>query len=171
MTSTAGSGGGQRRGRAIAMTAAEVDAFPADERTCRVATVGADGRPHVVPLWFVWDGAALWLNSLVRSQRWTDLERDPRVAVVVDTGTDFHQLRGVEISGDAVPVGEVPRGVAPDAELDGPERAFARKYGGADTFVPDGRHAWLRVAPHRLVSWDFRKSAAVRPAADRGAAS
>jgi len=41
----------QRRGRAIAMTAAEVDEFLATERTCRVATSGKDGRPHVVPLW------------------------------------------------------------------------------------------------------------------------
>jgi hypothetical protein len=56
----------QRRGRAIAMTAAEVDEFLADERTCRVATAGKDGRPHVVPLWFVWDGTALWLSSVVR---------------------------------------------------------------------------------------------------------
>jgi len=46
----------QRRGRAIAMTGAEVDEFLATERTCRVATARRDGRPHVAPLWFVWDG-------------------------------------------------------------------------------------------------------------------
>ena len=87
----------QRRGRRIAMTGDEVDAFLREERTCRVASVGGDGAPHVAPLWFVWDGEALWLNSIVASQRWTDLQRDPRVAVVVDAGEDFLQLRGVEI--------------------------------------------------------------------------
>jgi nitroimidazol reductase NimA-like FMN-containing flavoprotein (pyridoxamine 5'-phosphate oxidase superfamily) len=76
---------GQRRGRAIAMTAQEVDAFLGTERTCRVATVGRDGRPHVAPLWFAWDGTSLWLNSVVRSQRSTDLEHDPRVAVAGTT--------------------------------------------------------------------------------------
>jgi nitroimidazol reductase NimA-like FMN-containing flavoprotein (pyridoxamine 5'-phosphate oxidase superfamily) len=35
------------------MTPAEVDAFLSAEHTCRVATTGADGRPHVAPLWFV----------------------------------------------------------------------------------------------------------------------
>jgi hypothetical protein len=160
--------GGQRRGRAIAMTPGEVDDFLTAERTCRVATVGADGRPHVAPLWFVWDGAALWLNSLVRSQRWTDLARDARVAVVVDAGTEFSELRGVELTGVAVPRGEIPRGSAGTPELAEPERAFARKYGGSDTFVPDGRHAWLQITPERLLSWDFRKSAALRPAG-RGA--
>ena len=79
----------QRRGRAIAMTPAEVDEFLAAERTCRVATASRDGRPHVAPLWFVWDGTSLWLNSVVRSQRWTDLARDPRIAVVVDAGVQF----------------------------------------------------------------------------------
>lgn len=59
----------QRRGRAMAMTTAEADEFLAAERTCRVATSGRDGRPHVVPLWFAWDGTSLWLSSVVRSQR------------------------------------------------------------------------------------------------------
>jgi PPOX class probable F420-dependent enzyme len=140
------------------MTPAEIDAFLAVEHTCRVATTGADGRPHVAPLWFVWDGAALWLNSTVRSQRWTDLTRDPRVAVVVDAGERYDQLRGVELAGTATPVGPVPReDTGPVAELAGPERLFARKYAGTDTFTPDGRHAWLRVDPDKIMSWDFRK--------------
>jgi hypothetical protein len=148
----------QRRGRAIAMTTAEVDEFLATERTCRVATSGHDGRPHVVPLWFVWDGTSLWLNSVVRSQRWTDLARDPRVAVVVDAGVEYDQLRGVELSGDVVPAGDVPRTTAPDAAVATAERLFAGKYAGGE-FVPDGRHAWLRLTPDKLVSWDFRKLA------------
>jgi PPOX class probable F420-dependent enzyme len=155
--------GGQRRGRAIAMTAAEVEGFLGAERTCRVATVGGDGRPHVAPLWFVWDGAALWLNSIVRSQRWTDLARDPRVAVVVDAGEDFFELRGVEITGRAEPVGAVPRGDEDHPDLPPVERAFARKYTGGDTYTPDGRHAWLRIVPEKLVSWDHRKIGAPPP--------
>ena len=115
----------QRRGRAIAMTAAEADEFLAAERTCRVATSGKDGRPHVVPLWFVWDGTALWLTSVVRSQRWTDLMRDPRVAVVVDAGVEYTELRGVELSGEVVPVGEIPRAGAPEPVLDQIEHLFA----------------------------------------------
>jgi hypothetical protein len=149
----------QRRGRAIAMTAAEVDEFLTAERTCRVATVGRDGRPHVAPLWFAWDGTSLWLNSVVRSQRWTDLERDRRIAVVVDGGVEFSELCGVELSGAVVPVGDVPRTAAPDPALAGVERLFARKYTGRDEFAPDGRHAWLRLSPDKLVSWDFRKLA------------
>jgi PPOX class probable F420-dependent enzyme len=152
----------QRRGRAIAMTPDELDDFLAVERTCRVATTGGDGQPHVAPLWFVWDGSSLWLHSLVRSQRWTDLARDPRVAVVVDAGTEYWELRGVELTGRAEVVGEVPRGAGPVAELAGPERLFARKYAGSDAFSSDGRHGWLRITPEKVVSWDFRKNPALR---------
>jgi hypothetical protein len=150
--------GRQRRGRSIAMSGEEVDAFLAKERTCRVATVGGDGGPHVAPLWFVWDGTFLWLNSIVRSQRWTDLQRDRRIAVVVDTGEQFLDLRGVEIRGTVAVVGDVPRGSEPDGALHGVELAFARKYAGRDEFVADGRHAWLRVTPESIVSWDFGKN-------------
>ncbi len=154
-------GRAQRRGRAIAMTAAEVDEFLTAERTCRVATAGRDGRPHVVPLWFVWDGQSLWLSSLVRSQRWTDLMGDPRVAVVVDAGLEYTELCGVELSGAVVAVGDVPRTATPDAVVAEPERLFADKYSGGVPVPPDGRHAWLRLTPDKLVSWDFRKLAAL----------
>lgn len=151
---------------AVAMTDEEIDVFLAQERTCRVATVGADGSPHVAPMWFVWDGAFLWLNSLVRSRRWGDLQRDGRIAVVVDGGERFGDLRGVELRGRAVPVGDVPRRAG---EVDGTPRpvdaevlrcvelAFARKYAGRDEFTPDGRHAWLRITPDSVRSWDFAK--------------
>ena len=144
----------QRRGRAIAMSP--------EERTCRVATVGSDGAPHVAPLWFVWDGAALWLNSIVKSQRWTDLARDPRIAVVVDAGTEFWELRGVEITGRAEVVGDVPRGTGPVPELAEVVPVYARRYRGTDEFTPDGRHGWLRVVPEKIASWDFRKNPALR---------
>jgi hypothetical protein len=146
----------QRRGRRIAMTPAEVDSFLAGERTCRVATVGADG-PHATPLWFGWDGRALWLYSLSRSRRWADLGRDPRVAVVVDAGHGYDELRGVELRGRVEVVGDVPRTGTQDDELAGPEALFARKYFGLDQMVHDGRHGWLRLVPEQVLSWDFRK--------------
>lgn len=137
------------------MTPEEVDAFLAEERTCRVATVGPNG-PHATPLWYAWHGGALWLTSVVRSQRWTDLRRDPRVAVVVDAGTAYDELRGVELRGRVEVVGEVPRTGAPVPELVGPEQLMADRYLGG-TFVHDGRHAWLRLVPDKITSWDFRK--------------
>lgn len=147
----------QRRGRKIAMSEAELDQILGVAWTCRVASISATG-PHVMPLWFVWVDGKLWLHSLSRSQRWKDIERDPRIAVVVDLGERYDELRGVELRGRAESVGEVPRtGIEENAELDAVERAFAAKYLGGNDFGYDGRHAWLRLAPERVYSWDFRK--------------
>jgi Pyridoxamine 5'-phosphate oxidase len=138
------------------MTTEERDEFLRGERTCRVATIGNDGDPHNSPLWFVWDGEALWLNSIVASQRWTDLSHDPRVSVVIDAGNEYFELRGCELLGRVEIIGEVPRTGLPDADLERPERLYGDKYGGGQ-FVNDGRHAWLRLMPEKIVSWDFRK--------------
>jgi Pyridoxamine 5'-phosphate oxidase len=148
----------QRRGRRIAMTEQERDAFLTEERTCRVATIGPDG-PHVTPLWFHWDGTALWISSVVRSQRWADLMKDPRVAVTIDAGHDYGELRGVEILGTVEVVGPAPRNGEPVAALEAIEPAFSRKYTGDPVLDHDGRHGWLKVVPGKITSWDFRKLA------------
>ncbi|WP_333776106.1 pyridoxamine 5'-phosphate oxidase family protein [Streptomyces sp. IBSBF 3136] len=147
----------QRRGRKIMMTPGELDEFLTTQRTCRVATVSADGAPHVSALWFAWDGSSLWLYSVVRSRRWAQLSRDRRVAVVVDSGEEYDALRGVELSGRVEFVGEVPRTGELCAELDTAETLFARKNFGLDEMPHDGRHAWARLTPEKIVSWDFRK--------------
>jgi len=64
----------------------------------------------------------------------------------------------------------VPRTGEPVAELEVPERLFAEKYNpGSAGMRHDGRHAWLRMAPEKIVSWDHRKLAASQRAdvADR----
>ncbi|MCF3125092.1 pyridoxamine 5'-phosphate oxidase family protein [Streptomyces arenae] len=147
----------QRRGRRIMMTPDELDTFLATERTCRVATVSPDGAPHASTLWFAWDGTSLWLYSITRSKRWTDLRKDSRIAVVVDAGEEYGELRGVELSGTVEFVGEAPRTGEPCPELDAPERLFARKNFGMDEMPHDGRHAWARLTPDAIASWDFRK--------------
>ena len=147
----------QRRGSRIAMEKAELDAFLTGERMCRMATVSPAG-PHNSPLWFVWDGDAMWIYSIVKSQRWTDLQRDPRVAIVVDGGHDFVELRGAELQGSAEVVGPVPRlGGENSPEVEEPERLFAGKYTDSERMQYDGRHAWLRIRPTKVNSWDFRK--------------
>ncbi|MFI2781479.1 pyridoxamine 5'-phosphate oxidase family protein [Streptomyces sp. ALB3] len=147
----------QRRGRRIMMTDAERDTYLARQRTCRVATVSPEGMPHVGALWFVWDGTSVWLYSLTRSLRWAQLRRDPRASVVVDDGEEYGELRGVELSGEVTFVGEIPRTGAACDELTEPERLFAAKYLGSDSLPHDGRHAWLRLTPRTVRSWDFRK--------------
>lgn len=138
------------------MSDAELDEFLAAERTCRVATAGPDG-PHLTALWFLWHDKTLWLTSITRAKRWAQLKRDPKVSVLVDAGQEYGELQGAELRGEIEFVGEAPRAGEPVPELVEPEKLFARKYFGGDVMHHDGRHAWLRLRPHTVVSWDFRK--------------
>ena len=72
-------------------------------------------------------------------------------------GEDYDELRGAELRGTVEILSEVPRTGTPDERLAGPERLFARKYAGGDIMHHDGRHAWLRLVPDTVTSWDFRK--------------
>jgi hypothetical protein len=146
----------QRRSRRIAMSRDELDAYLTEERTCTLGSISPDG-PHVTPLWFVWDGTHAWLYSIVRSQRWVDLQRDPRVAMLIEAGEDYFELRGVELKGRVEVVGEVPRTGEPNDALTEPERMFAAKYRGSASMSHDARHAWMRLIPTKITSWDFRK--------------
>ena len=47
----------------LSLTAEELDRFLEQQRTVRVATVDARGKPHVVPLWFVWIDGTLFVNT------------------------------------------------------------------------------------------------------------
>jgi Pyridoxamine 5'-phosphate oxidase len=151
------------------MSEGERDAYLAAERICRVATVGAAGRPHVTPLWFVWipEPAGLWLYSITGSQRWADLRRRPWASAVVDSGTSYAELRGVELGGPVSVMGEVPRVGEPADELRAVEAAYAAKYLAAGLMRHDGRHAWLRLVPETLVSWDFTKLATLARPGER----
>jgi len=158
----------QRRGRRISMTAEERDDFLGAARTCRVATSSPSG-PHVSPLWFLWHDGAIWLYSIVSSKRFQDLQADSRIAVVVDDGHDFGELRGVELTGRARVVGEVPRtGALSVPELVPVEAGYAAKYQGRETLRYDARHAWLVVDVDKIVSWDFRKIEGGAPRAGQG---
>lgn len=67
------------------MTAEEVRSFlMGSVRTGKLATVRADGRPHVVPIWYVMDGDDLIFNTWHTSVKAKNMRRDPRVAMSID---------------------------------------------------------------------------------------
>jgi PPOX class probable F420-dependent enzyme len=144
---------------AIKMTPAEVDEFLAGRHVMNVATVGRDGRPHLVAMWYGFlDGKpAFW--TFAKSQKIVNLRRDPRVTCLVEDGDAYEELRGVELvaSGRIVEdfdevlaigtsVGERYTGPAAVSDAARPFlEAQARKRVGVVLDV------------HDVVSWDHRK--------------
>src|SRR5579875_3402266 len=91
-----------------AFTPEEIE-YLGGQRLGRLATVGRDGRPHVVPVGFRYNPAQETIDigghGLAATRKYRDVRRDPRVAVVVSVQP--WRVRGVEIRGEAeaLPVG------------------------------------------------------------------
>jgi PPOX class probable F420-dependent enzyme len=144
----------------IRMSEAELAAFLDERRTLIVATNGRDGWPHLMPLWFVVRGGEPWAWTYARSQKVRNLERDDRVTWQVETGEQYHELRGVMVKARAVLHREVETVDAFGIEL------FERYTGTRP--LPDAVAEMVRAqAPKRVamrfvavepaVTWDHSK--------------
>lgn len=144
---------------AIRMTEAEIASFLRERgHTMAVATVGRDGRPHLVAMWYGFlDGLpAFW--TYAKSQKIRNLERDPRITCLVEDGDRYEELRGVEIIG----TGEIR--TDPESRLAVGASVFERYN---DTPFTDevrpviermgAKRAVVVIHPERYVSWDHRK--------------
>ncbi|MBV9291053.1 MAG: PPOX class F420-dependent oxidoreductase, partial [Frankiales bacterium] len=85
----------------IVLTDDEVQELLAGSRTATMATIGADGQPHLVAMWFALIDGDICFETKAKSQKAVNLRRDPRVSVLVEDGATYGDLRGVEIEGRA----------------------------------------------------------------------
>jgi len=145
----------------IQMTRGEIDRFLGAARTMILCSNGRDGAPHPMPMWFgVEPDGTVVMTTFTKSQKIRNLERDPRVSLLVEAGEKYDELQGVVLYGEAELVRELP------AVLDILARVTGRT-GGApnvdDAVLRAGLEATarkrtgIRVRPKRVVSWDHRK--------------
>ena len=85
----------------IRMTDEEVAEFLATERTVQVASIGPDGTPHLVPMWFAVIDGRIVFWTFAKAQKTLNLRRDPRITCLLEAGDSYGELRGVSITGQA----------------------------------------------------------------------
>ena len=85
----------------ITMSPGDLRAFLEEGRVVQVASLHRDGRPHLVPMWYVVDDGKVVFRSFTRSQKIVNLRRDPRLSVLVERGETYSELQGVMIEGRA----------------------------------------------------------------------
>ncbi|HKF76701.1 MAG TPA: TIGR03618 family F420-dependent PPOX class oxidoreductase [Candidatus Dormibacteraeota bacterium] len=139
------------------MTDGEVAEFLAAQRKLHVATLNRDGSPHLVPMYFALVDGAVAFWTYTRSQKIRNLQRDPRITVMAESGEAYLDLRGVQISG----VGRLTADPAAVGAFG--ERLYERQYGalddGARAYVARsaGKRTVVTVEPRRVGSWDHSK--------------
>lgn len=73
-----------------------LDAFLAEARNAIVAGVRRDGRPHLTPNWFLWDGERFYVSTTKDRVKYRLFSNDPRVQLAID---DVHGFRYVIVDG------------------------------------------------------------------------
>jgi PPOX class probable F420-dependent enzyme len=144
----------------ITLTEEEQAALLDSERVVQVATIGPRGWPHVMPLWYVVRDAELWVWTYAKSQKVKNLERDQRATLLIETGTEYVELRGIQIEAEAEIIRDTDRILEFGKEL------TIRYTEGIDSIEGDAAAGLEAQAPKRVVirfvavrtaTWDHRK--------------
>jgi PPOX class probable F420-dependent enzyme len=140
-----------RRGE-IVLSDEEIAAFLDEQRIVTCATLGRDGWPHLMPLWYVVRDGECWAWTYAKSQKVRNLERDARCTVQVEAGLEYGELRGVMMKCAAAIHRDVEVVAGVGSEL-------AERYGGhaADMRAQAPKRVVLQFIVNSVASWDHRK--------------
>lgn len=130
-----------------------------EQRVVIATTIGPRGWPHSMPLWFTVRDGDIWAWTFAKSQKVKNLERDDRATVLVESGHEYSELKGVMLKTHA----RIERDT--EQVLDFAGELFA-KYQGADPQDADMREGMRGQATKRVairfevvetVTWDHAK--------------
>ncbi len=143
----------------IAMTDNEVAGFIECSRTATLASVGPDGMPHLVAMWYGLIDGSIYFETKSKSQKALNLRRDSRIVCMIEAGDTYDQLRGVSIEGEAIIIDDTAadeywaaarsvweRYTGPYSEADRPGLEYMMN-----------KRVVVRIDPTRTRSWDHRK--------------
>ncbi len=145
----------------IRMTDDELLEFLRSHKTMTIVSNGRNGHPHPMPMWFhVGDDLTVRMSTFRKAQKVKNIERDPRVTLMVEDGTEYSELRGAVLYGSCEIVDDLQ--AVTDTLID--------ITGGEAAETPEGREGMakviqstaakrvlLRTKPSEIVSWNHAK--------------
>jgi PPOX class probable F420-dependent enzyme len=133
----------------------ELAAFVRRHRKCALATLDRDGFPHLVAMNFYEKDGAYWMTSYAKAQKVVNIRRNPKVALMIEEGGDYAELKGIMVRGHSTIIeGEdaVRRVFAEMAAARG--AAYRRPAAAQDSAA---KRVVLQIVPEKIVSWDHTK--------------
>jgi PPOX class probable F420-dependent enzyme len=153
--------------KAIRMTPAEAAQWLDKGENCSLATIDRDGYPHVVAMAYAVDQGDIVMTSFAKAQKVVNLRRNPRAAVMVESGKNYNMLKGVMIRGRAEIINNTQK-VLEVLNLVG-RRTLQANRGGThsgtdinDQITQQARslapkRVVIRIHPEKWASWDHSK--------------
>ena len=136
------------------LTRDEVNGF-LDSRPGWIAltTIGKDGYPHTVPIGYFRLGDEVYIGCRAGTQKLKNIERNPKVSLMIESGKTMQDIKGVVIQGEATVL------TAPE-DLLRLAREAARLRGTPEGELPAEPRpgaAYIRVVPVNYLSWDYAR--------------
>ena len=141
----------------IGMAPEELTAYLGEARNMALCTVGKDGYPHVVAMSYMVKDSIIYMSSFKKAQKVLNAKRNKKVAVMVESGRGYSDLKGVLIRGDC----EV---------IENPEDVWqimkeVRDFQGTAVSLEEdavlkeraNKRAVLKITPVKTSSWDHTK--------------
>lgn len=150
--------GANQRGQ-IQMSPEEINEFLEQRRIATIGTIGPNGYPHLVAMWYGLIDGRLYFETKAKSQKAVNLRRDPRVTCSIEAGDTYDQLRGVAIEGTATIIDDTTddeywaAGISVFERYQGPYTPEMRPF----VEIMMNKRVVVRVDPARTRSWDHRK--------------
>jgi len=119
-----------------------------------LTTIGRDGYPHTVPIGYFRIGDDIYLGCNHPTQKTRNIERNPSVSLLVESGSSMRDIKGLMIQGDA------------ELITDPEERLRLAREAARLRGVPEDQRpsevqpgsAYIRIAARHAISWDYAKS-------------
>jgi Pyridoxamine 5'-phosphate oxidase len=145
----------------IQLTPEEIRDYLVTQKTLIIVSNGKDGFPHPMPMWFYADDAGcLYCTTFSKAQKVYNFQRDPKATLLVESGEEYAQLKGLVIYADTEIIDDF------DAVCDGlvkintkggnPDDEQKKKLLAAVSPTAKKR-VLLKFTPREYVSWDHRK--------------
>ena len=142
----------------ISLTTEEQKLFLEEGWTLQVGTNSASGFPHLAAMWYILNEDLIHFTTFGKSQKVVNIRRDPNVTIMLESGKEYAELRGLVMQGTAELVNDTDYIVDIMAQV-------ALKYRGMPVNTTDPEAAYkaaskrivVRVQPQKIYSWDHTK--------------
>ncbi len=146
------------RRAAIEMNPAEIAAYLSSQPRIILVTNGPNGLPHPMPMNFALDDDdRIVMTTFRKSQKVKNLERDPRAALLVESGRDYADLKSVLISANAEIIDDPDNIRERLSGLRWTTASPLRSDRGPQLAATFAKRVILRFTPFEYVSWDHAK--------------
>ncbi len=147
--------------KSIELSAEERQTFLAARKTVIIVSNGRGGYPHPMPMWFYVDEAeTLYCTTFSKSQKVLNYQRDPRASLLVESGTEYAELKGVVYYADAEIIEDTDVVVDTLIQINTRGQSVSAEQRAAlssAVLKTAQKRVVLKFEPHEIVSWDHSK--------------